>query len=65
MEYEVVRDRDSVGWRVRAVSSCGPQVTVSFSGPNAHIEALEYAAWKAGKDRMGTLRAVLFSLQIP
>ena len=66
MQYEVVRDTTVSGnWCVRIFGPEGAEAIASFVGDNAHIAALEYAAWKAEREGVATLRAVLSSLQIP
>ncbi len=65
MQYEVVRDPVvSENWCVRSLGPEGVKAVASFMG-DAHLVALEYAAWKAETDEIATLRDVLASLQIP
>jgi hypothetical protein len=66
MQYEVVRDPIVSGnWFVRSVNPDGEGAIASFGGEDAHIAALEYAAWRNEADELATFRSVLFSLQIP
>ena len=66
MQYEVVRDSTAGGnWCVRSYGPEGVKAITSFVGDDAHIAALEYAAWKTESDEAATLRSVLFSLQVP
>ncbi len=66
MQYEVVRDPVVWGnWCVRNFGPDGVKAVASFVGDDAHLAALEYAAWKAETDEIATLRDVLASLQIP
>lgn len=66
MQYEVVRDPITSGnWFVRSLDPDGQGAIASFAGDDAHIAALEYAAWRSEADELATFRSVLFSMQIP
>lgn len=66
MEYEVIEDREEKGaWCVQTTGRDEMSPTARFSGRSAKEAAIEYAAWKSDNDYAATLRAVLFSLQIP
>ncbi|HVN90139.1 MAG TPA: hypothetical protein VMT61_10030 [Candidatus Binataceae bacterium] len=66
MQYEIVRDSTASGnWCVQSRGPDGIKAIASFVGDEAHLAALEYAAWRAEIDEIATLRSVFFSLQIP
>jgi hypothetical protein len=56
MIYEVLEDRNLAHeWRVEWVDTDGEGLCylASFAGQGARELAIEYAEWKAGKDRTG------------
>ncbi len=62
MLYEVLKEKGS--WRVHGLDRDGMPLIARFDGQNAYQAASEYAAWQRDEE-FATLRAVLYSLQMP